>query len=142
MTTFLILLMIVVCILMVLVVLVQRGRGGGLSGAFGSGGGSNSAFGTKTGDVFTTITVVFFVVFMLLAIGLAYRFKATSKPEPVTTGPAGAASEPAGGGLVNAPTTGPATSLPAMPAPETPTTVGAATTPAAAGLPAGPATRP
>ena len=58
MITFLAVLLILVSIFMVLVVLVQRGRGGGLSGAFGSGGGSNSAFGTKTGDVFTTVTVV------------------------------------------------------------------------------------
>ena len=58
---------------MVLVVLVQRGRGGGLSGAFGSGGGSSSAFGTKTGDVFTTVTVIAFVMFMLLSIWLSFR---------------------------------------------------------------------
>jgi preprotein translocase subunit SecG len=121
MTTFLILLMICVSILMILVVLVQRGRGGGLSGAFGAGGGSNSAFGTKTGDVFTTVTVVFFVVFMLLAIGLSHRFKATSRPIPLATAPA---ETPGGAGAgdvtsgIPAPNTGgfapPATSAPAI----------------------------
>ena len=88
MTTFLILVMLVLCVFMVLVVLVQRGRGGGLSGAFGSGGGSSSAFGTKTGDVFTTITVIAFVVFMLLSIWLSFRFKHASAPAvilPVVT---------------------------------------------------------
>jgi protein translocase SecG subunit len=65
---------------MVMVVLVQRGRGGGLAGAFGAGGGSSSAFGTKTGDVFTTLTVVTFVVFILLAILLSFRYKHNSAP--------------------------------------------------------------
>jgi preprotein translocase subunit SecG len=75
MTTFLAVIFVAVAVLIVLVVLVQRGRGGGLAGAFGSGGGSSSAFGTKTGDVFTTATVVLFAVFMLLAIWLNFRFQ-------------------------------------------------------------------
>ena len=41
---------------LVLLVLVQRGRGGGLTGALGGPGGQ-SAFGTKAGDLFTRITV-------------------------------------------------------------------------------------
>ena len=41
---------------LILVVLIQRGRGGGLAGAFGGMGGQ-SAFGTKAGDTFTWITV-------------------------------------------------------------------------------------
>jgi preprotein translocase subunit SecG len=75
MITFLATVFILTAILLVLVVLVQRGRGGGLSGAFGAGGGSTSAFGTKTGDVFTMLTVILFVVFMLLAIWLNFKFK-------------------------------------------------------------------
>ncbi len=126
MTTFLAMLFIAVAILIVLVVLVQRGRGGGLAGAFGSGGGSSSAFGTKTGDVFTTATVVLFVVFMLLAIWLNFRFQsykeqpafgqvapvATAAPE--VSGPA----TPSGGGAVSPPALGPA----APTTPATPTT--------------------
>ncbi len=42
---------------LILLVLVQRGKGGGLAGAFGGMGGQ-SAFGTKAGDTFTKITVV------------------------------------------------------------------------------------
>lgn len=38
------------------IILLQRGRGGGLAGAFGGMGGQ-SAFGTKAGDVFTKITI-------------------------------------------------------------------------------------
>src|SRR5207245_6711360 len=41
---------------MICIILIQRGKGGGLAGAFGGVGGS-SAFGTKAGDVFTKITI-------------------------------------------------------------------------------------
>ena len=59
---------------MILLVLIQRGRGGGLAGAFGGQGGQ-SAFGTRAGDVFTKITVVVAIVFILLAslLGKAMR---------------------------------------------------------------------
>jgi preprotein translocase subunit SecG len=43
-------------VFLVLLVLIQRGRGGGLAGAFGGLGGQ-SAFGTKAGDLFTRITI-------------------------------------------------------------------------------------
>ena len=52
---------------MMLVVLIQRGRGGGLTGAFGGAGGS-SAFGTKAGDVFTKITIVCALILSLIHI--------------------------------------------------------------------------
>ncbi len=42
-------------IFLILLVLVQRGRGGGLTGALGGPGGQ-SAFGSKAGDMFTKIT--------------------------------------------------------------------------------------
>ncbi|TWT96507.1 preprotein translocase subunit SecG [Neorhodopirellula pilleata] len=41
---------------LILLILVQRGRGGGLSGALGGPGGQ-SAFGSKAGDTFTVVTV-------------------------------------------------------------------------------------
>ncbi|WP_337174032.1 preprotein translocase subunit SecG [Paludisphaera sp.] len=56
---------------LVCLVLIQRGRGGGLAGAFGGAGGS-SAFGTKAGDTFTRITIgaaaIWMVMTMLLVI--------------------------------------------------------------------------
>ena len=52
---------------MVLVILVQRGRGGGLTGALGGMGGQ-SAFGTKAGDLFTRITIVVAALWVLLAM--------------------------------------------------------------------------
>ena len=48
------------------IILLQRGRGGGLAGAFGGLGGQ-SAFGTKAGDVFTKITIVVAVFWVLLS---------------------------------------------------------------------------
>ena len=60
-------LLMIVCIFLVLLVLIQKGRGGGLSSAFGGGGG-NTAFGSKTGDVLTWATSIVFAVFLLLAV--------------------------------------------------------------------------
>ena len=99
-------LFIIVAIFLILLVLIQKGRGGGLSGAFGGGGG-NTAFGSKTGDVLTWATSVVFGVFLLLAIALnlvanSYNARATT---PVASGgassqspansPAPASSQPA-----------------------------------------------
>ncbi len=63
----------IVCALLVLVILLQRGRGGGLSGAFGGAGG-NTPFGAKTGDVFTWVTVGFAVIFLVLEVVLNFLF--------------------------------------------------------------------
>ena len=54
-------------IFLILLILVQRGRGGGLVGAFGGMGGQ-SAFGAKAGDVFTRITVVTVCIWILFCI--------------------------------------------------------------------------
>ena len=59
------------CVFLVLLILIQKGRGGGLSGAFGGAGG-NTAFGTKTGDLLTWVTASVFVLFILLAMGLTW----------------------------------------------------------------------
>ena len=49
-------------------ILLQRGRGGGLAGAFGGMGGQ-SAFGTKAGDVFTRITIGVATAWIVLCAG-------------------------------------------------------------------------
>jgi preprotein translocase subunit SecG len=54
-------------IFLILVILVQRGRGGGLTGALGGMGGQ-SAFGTKAGDLFTRITIVVAAIWVLLSM--------------------------------------------------------------------------
>ena len=56
-----------VCLFLTLLILVQRGRGGGLTGALGGMGGQ-SAFGTKAGDVFTRITIIVAAVWILLSM--------------------------------------------------------------------------
>ena len=58
-------------LLLIFVILLQRGRGGGLAGAFGGAGGQ-SAFGTKAGDVFTRITIGIAVVWVLMAVLTGY----------------------------------------------------------------------
>lgn len=60
---------------LILLVLIQRGRGGGLAGAFGGAGGQ-SAFGTKAGDVFTKITIgvaAFWILLCILALNILGR---------------------------------------------------------------------
>ena len=56
----------VVGLLLMVVILLQRGRGGGLAGAFGGAGGQ-SAFGTRAGDVFTKITAIMAILWVFLA---------------------------------------------------------------------------
>ena len=67
-------LLIMVSLFMILLVLIQRGRGGGLAGAFGGMGGQ-SAFGTRAGDTFTRITIVLAVVWILMGgvLGILIR---------------------------------------------------------------------
>ena len=64
-----------VSLFLILLVLVQRGRGGGLTGALGGMGGQ-SAFGTKAGDAFTRVTIVSATVWILTSI-LAVKFLST-----------------------------------------------------------------
>jgi preprotein translocase subunit SecG len=54
-------------IFLILLVLIQRGKGGGLAGAFGGVGGS-SPFGSRAGDTFTRITIVVATVWILLTM--------------------------------------------------------------------------
>jgi preprotein translocase subunit SecG len=56
---------IALALVLILIVLIQRGKGGGLAGAFGGPGGS-SAFGSRTGDAFTRITITIAALWVLL----------------------------------------------------------------------------
>ena len=51
--------------LLIFLVLIQRGKGGGLAGAFGGVGGS-SAFGSRAGDLFTRVTLILAAVWIFL----------------------------------------------------------------------------
>jgi len=81
--------LLVVGTFLILVVLVQRGRGGGLTGALGGMGGQ-SAFGTKAGDTFTKITIWTAVVWILLCV-VAVKYLSTSTTDAL--GDKGAGSE-------------------------------------------------
>ena len=52
---------------LIFLVLIQRGKGGGLTGALGGSGGS-SAFGAKAGDAFTKVTIVSAAIWIFLCM--------------------------------------------------------------------------
>ena len=60
-------LLLITAIFLIILVLIQRGKGGGLAGAFGGMGGQ-SAFGTKAGDLFTKITIGVAAFWIILCI--------------------------------------------------------------------------
>jgi preprotein translocase subunit SecG len=70
MSVLLAILLVLTSIFLILLVLIQRGRGGGLAGAFGGLGGQ-SAFGTKAGDLFTRVTIgvaAFWIVLCVVSV--------------------------------------------------------------------------
>jgi preprotein translocase subunit SecG len=97
------LLLILVSLFLILLVLVQRGRGGGLTGALGGMGGQ-SAFGTKAGDTFTRVTIGAATVWIVLSL---FAVKLLSTGEDGLLGNADRAIAP-----------GASTTTPADPAPE------------------------
>lgn len=115
-----------ISLFLILLVLVQRGRGGGLTGALGGMGGQ-SAFGTKAGDTFTRVTIVTATVWILCAI-LSIKLlssrggplgNANAAPPPIA--PIGSGSTTGGG-------TNPLDALPTAP-PNASGTTGAETNP-------------
>ena len=52
---------------LILLILIQRGKGGGLAGAFGGVGGS-SPFGSRAGDAFTRYTITVATLWLWLVI--------------------------------------------------------------------------
>ena len=85
-------------VILVLLVLIQRGRGGGLAGAFGGPGG-HSAFGTKTADVFIKVTAVMGAIFFVLAIvtALLVRYQQSQLWSAEAPAPAEVPAEPGTG---------------------------------------------
>jgi preprotein translocase subunit SecG len=120
----------VTSLFLILLVLIQRGRGGGLAGAFGGMGGQ-SAFGTKAGDVFTKITVgvaTFWILLCVLSINVLGR------QQSLLSGSLGSAAPEAVG-----PSAGAQPGAPATPAaPEAPATPAAPAAPATPQSPAAP----
>ncbi len=109
-TSLLMILLLTTAIFLIVLVLVQRGKGGGLAGAFGGMGGQ-SAFGTKAGDLFTKITIgvaSFWIILCIVTVkvlgvggggpldqelgGEAERKPGVSAPAPDERQPAGEAT--------------------------------------------------
>ncbi|TVQ63736.1 MAG: preprotein translocase subunit SecG [Phycisphaerales bacterium] len=96
MTGLLVALFLLVSVLLILAVLIQRPQGGGLSGAFGAGGAGSgqTAFGAKTGDALTITTVVTFVVWLGVAIGLVFATRAAGVGQSAASDEPAAVGEP------------------------------------------------
>ncbi len=80
------------CIALILIILIQKGRGGGLSSAFG-GGGAGGVLGSKTGDFLTWVTIGLVGVYLLFAVvmGKFYRPSGNQFGAPATQEASGAA---------------------------------------------------
>jgi preprotein translocase subunit SecG len=102
-------LFVICCVSLILIILIQKGRGGGLSGAFG-GAMASGILGSKTGDFLTWVTIVLVGVFLTLAVVMAKFYKPSAAGDydvtpqaqqqplqsPEQPEPSGAAAEPAG----------------------------------------------
>ncbi|MGA2071275.1 MAG: preprotein translocase subunit SecG [Sedimentisphaerales bacterium] len=74
-------------VVLILVVLIQKGKGGGLSGAF-AGGMASGILGSKTGDVLTWVTISVASLFIIVALVLDKWWRpTTSGPESRTPAP-------------------------------------------------------
>jgi preprotein translocase subunit SecG len=131
-------LLFVLSFLIIAIILLQRGRGGGLTGALGGLGGQ-SAFGVKAGDIFTRITAVLVLLWIFFSALAARWYKEdaldiqadTSATTSMSTGGGmGGTSELPAIPPVVSPETAPATATPA-PATPAPATPAPATEPAA-----------
>ena len=65
---------VIFAVALILVILIQKGKGGGLSAAFG-GGMASGILGSKTGDFLTWVTIVMVALFLALAVVLAKWYK-------------------------------------------------------------------
>jgi len=74
-------LILLVGLFLILLILIQRGKGGGLAGAFGGAGGS-SAFGSRAGDTFTKITITVAGVWVLLIMLLVKIAMGSAEKRP------------------------------------------------------------
>ncbi|MCC9641218.1 preprotein translocase subunit SecG [Rhodopirellula sp. JC740] len=92
-------------VFLILLILIQRGKGGGLTGALGGPGGQ-SAFGSKAGDTFTAITVGTAAVWALVCAFAMYQLGAhapkvaNTNDSSLSAGPGGEADDDITSGLV------------------------------------------
>ncbi len=80
-------LFVIASVVLILVVLIQKGKGGGLSGAF-AGGMASGILGSKTGDVLTWVTISMASFFIVVALVLDKWWRPTAGgPESQTPAP-------------------------------------------------------
>lgn len=112
-------------VFLICLILIQRGRGGGLAGAFGGMGGQ-SAFGSKAGDAFTRFTIIVASVWIVICM-IGVRFVGQGQEDLLSKEKA--SSDPAGAAVGSAEDTKPSdTTNPAAPA-DTSATPGAPASP-------------
>ena len=113
---FMAVLFVLVSIVLILVILLQKGRGGGLTAAFGGGMGGG-LLGSKTGDFLTWVTIVLVAVFLTLAVlmGRFYRPQYGEFAADETVGTEQTTESPS-----DAPTAAPETPMPSVDVTETP----------------------
>jgi preprotein translocase subunit SecG len=75
--------LIALSLVLMFIVLIQRGKGGGLAGAFGGPGGS-SAFGSRAGDAFTKVTLYLAAVWVLVIMISVKTFATRERPSTDT----------------------------------------------------------
>jgi preprotein translocase subunit SecG len=85
-------LLLLTAVFLIVLVLIQRGKGGGLAGAFGGMGGQ-SAFGTKAGDLFTKITIGVAFFWVILCVITVKKFS-IGNAEGGPLGPMGGGAAP------------------------------------------------
>ena len=100
-------LFVLVCFAIILIVLLQKGRGGGISGAFGGGGGAGSLLGTKTGDFLTWVTICLVASFLVLAILMGKFIRPKTSADLAAPPATGTSSIPASQPTTGAPTGAP-----------------------------------
>jgi preprotein translocase subunit SecG len=93
----------VICsIVLILVILIQKGKGGGLTGALG-GGMASGILGSKTGDFLTWLTIVLVGIFLGLAVVLVKFYRPSVSA--YDTGTVAPQKQPAGANDVATPVT-------------------------------------
>lgn len=67
-------LFVICCVALILIILIQKGKGGGLSAAFG-GAMAGGILGSKTGDFLTWVTIALVGFFLTLAVLMGKFYK-------------------------------------------------------------------
>lgn len=82
---------ILISLVLMFIILIQRGKGGGLAGAFGGAGGS-SAFGSKAGDTLMKVTLwtaAIWILVIMIHVKVAKLDGGDDNVAPIVSAPGG-----------------------------------------------------